>query len=289
MARYSPVLCLCLCLMLLLRLLLLLLLWLPTDEGWVYARVKANQALIAESRICRVGPHRNSNPKIKHSTQKNEPCVGSSSRKTKHFVSSRSPFLPQTSIHSAVKYQFHPSIHPSIHPVAFPFHPCIHPSIHPFAFPFHSSISSHRLSIHPVIHPCIHSSYPWQCCLKALFRRVVFLRFRPGEAGLLRCRCRGSLKLIWTAMPIQSPLSTDLSLEAVLERGATTILLPAPRSVNPMKLIWSPTAATMLIPCPLSLHPRPPTRCPLSMDPRPATHIAKPRERGREKSPFGSV
>ena len=49
-----------------------------------YARVKANQALIAESRICRVGPHRSSNPKIKHSTQKNEPCVGSSSRKTKN-------------------------------------------------------------------------------------------------------------------------------------------------------------------------------------------------------------
>ena len=94
-----------------------------------YARVKANQALIAESRVCRVGPHRNNNPKIKHSTQKNEPCVGSSSRKTKHFVSSRSPFLPQTSIHSAVKYQFHPSIHPSIHPFNLPI---LHPLTHIF-------------------------------------------------------------------------------------------------------------------------------------------------------------
>ena len=115
-----------------------------------YARVKANQVLIAESRICRVGPHRNSNPKIKHSTQKNEPCVGSSSRKTKHFVSSRSPFLPQTSIHSAVKYQFHASIPPSMHPFIRPFIPSPFHSIHPF---IHSSIRLSIASIYPSSHP----------------------------------------------------------------------------------------------------------------------------------------
>ena len=115
-----------------------------------YARVKANKALLAESRICRVGPYRNSNPKIEHSTQKNEPCVGSSSRKTKHFVSSRSPFLPQTSIHSAVKYQFHPSIHPSIHPFIRPFIPSPFHSIHPF---IHSSLRLSIASIYPSSHP----------------------------------------------------------------------------------------------------------------------------------------
>ena len=139
------------------------------------ARVKANQALIAKSRICRVGPHRNSNPKIKHSTQKNEPCVGSSSRKTKHFVSSRSPFLPQTSIHSAVKYQFHPSIHPSMHPfirpfIHSPFH-SIHP-FHPIAFP---SIQS---SIHVFTHH-IHGSVASRLFFVAWF----FLGFAQEKPG----------------------------------------------------------------------------------------------------------
>ena len=143
--------------------------------------MKANQALIAESRICRVGPHRNSNPKIKHSTQKNEPCVGSSSRKTKHFVSSRSPFLPQTSIHSAVKYQFHPSIHPSIHPFIRPFIPSPFHSIHPFIRPFLRSL------FHPSIRPSMYSFIIsvvifFRECLRILFL-LLLAQVLPGCYG----------------------------------------------------------------------------------------------------------